>query len=385
MVGKPDARQLEDLARDAARSTEDLSPPEREKGLVVIAETCFAAGLETAGRSYLEQAAKNAVTGKPLLVLGDHYASKKLWDEAAERYGRAWEKERKEALPLFLQGWAMVQNGAVKEGKRRMDLAHWVPLGDEAQRESFGEELKKRGHAEAARREFELLLRTSKPGSFPTGEALRQLGIAAMTARQYADAAEYHQRSTLRVMRPFVRFSDMSAYVTVPHFLHRVRARALAEAGQLDEARKEADICLELEPANADLAVLLVGKLEKSDRKKDADELFEKTRGFLAKLIEDHPESAWGHNGLAWLCAGCRRQLDTALQHSRKAVKLTPDSAGYLDTLAETYFQRGEKEKAIELMKKCVALDGKKAYFRKQLKRFEAGDRAAELPPEDED
>ncbi len=44
------------------------------------------------------------------------------------------------------------------------------------------------------------------------------------------------------------------------------------------------------------------------------------------------------------------------------------------------HFQRGEKDKALELMKKCVELEPQTEYFRKQLKRFEAGDPAAEVP-----
>jgi hypothetical protein len=35
---------------------------------------------------------------------------------------------------------------------------------------------------------------------------------------------------------------------------------------------------------------------------------------------------------LAWLSARCRRQLDKALTHAKKAVALDPKSVAYLDT-----------------------------------------------------
>jgi hypothetical protein len=48
--------------------------------------------------------------------------------------------------------------------------------------------------------------------------------------------------------------------------------------------------------------------------------------------------------------------------------------------LAEVHFQRGDQAKAVELEKKCIALEPKAEIFRKQLKRMEAGDRDAPVP-----
>ncbi len=76
----------------------------------------------------------------------------------------------------------------------------------------------------------------------------------------------------------------------------------------------------------------------------------------------------------------CRRELDAALDHATQATKLAPDNPGFLDTLAEVYFQGGDKDKAIAAIKKSIKLDTKKTYFTRQLKRFEAGDPMAELP-----
>src|SRR5262249_6447737 len=103
------------------------------------------------------------------------------------------------------------------------------------------------------------------------------------------------------------------------------------------------------------------------------------------KICKDYPGSATHHNNLAWMCACCRRELDKGLEHAAQAVKLSPDNAGYLDTLAEVHFQRGDKDKAVELMKKCLALDGGRAYYRKQLQRFEAGNRTADIPSVNDD
>jgi Flp pilus assembly protein TadD len=83
------------------------------------------------------------------------------------------------------------------------------------------------------------------------------------------------------------------------------------------------------------------------------------------------------------LSACCGRNLDGALEHARKAVELAPDNAGYIDTLAEVYFQRGDKDKAVAAQRKAVELDPKKSYNRKKLARIEAGDPSKPRPPED--
>jgi len=76
------------------------------------------------------------------------------------------------------------------------------------------------------------------------------------------------------------------------------------------------------------------------------------------------------HNQLAWAAAKCRRELDEALKHARRAVELEPDNTASLDTLAETHYQRGEYEKAIETINKCMELEPKDPHHAAQLERF---------------
>ena len=83
---------------------------------------------------------------------------------------------------------------------------------------------------------------------------------------------------------------------------------------------------------------------------------------------------------MAWLMVRCHQPLDEALRHARRAVELEPENSGFLDTLAEIHFQRGDQEKAVAAMERCKQLRPGYSYFRKQLLRFKAGDKSAELP-----
>jgi tetratricopeptide (TPR) repeat protein len=378
--GRTTGKDLEALLGGAEELTAKQEPANREEWLLVLADTCRAARLEPAAGGYLEKAA--ALPGfhpQALIRQGDFLAGKGLWEQAAERYGLAWE-HRRQPLSLYLKGWAQTQAGAAAEGRKLMDLAHWVPLGNDYQRQEFADALAKRGWDADAQRERELLFRTSGPASFAAGEALRDVAVGAMAHKDYLKAADCQERALLRCFQPNTGFVEDQAYVVVPHYIHRLRARGLVAAGRLDEGRRELAVCEALRPGNLDLPLQLVPELEKRGLKKDADGLFERALDAGRRLCTDYPRSAWAHNNLAWLCARCRRNLDDGLEHASKAVELSPDKAASLDTLAEVYFQRGDQGKAIELMKKCITLEPGSTYFPRQLKRLEAGDRSSDLP-----
>ena len=108
----------------ATTTTATLNPSEREKNLLAFAEAAFAAKLDALGKNYLEKAAGVPGGSAPsLLRLADYLADRKQWEQAAERYGQAWEKDRKDPLPLYLRGRAVVQAGRKEEGDKLMDLA----------------------------------------------------------------------------------------------------------------------------------------------------------------------------------------------------------------------------------------------------------------------
>jgi tetratricopeptide (TPR) repeat protein len=384
MDRKVAAKELAALAEEA-QTKQGLKPEEREPLLLALAEVALASGQEELGRDCLERAAALSMSAAPLLRLGDDLAARKEWAAAAERYAAAWSRDPRDPLPLFLRGHALAQAGQEKEGKRWQETAHLLPLGNEPVRHTFAEALTERGHGEAARRERDLLLKISAPGSFYAGEALRQTAIDAFRRGEPLKSADLHGRAMLRCLDVRISFHASGAYVGVPHFVHRQRARGLVAEGRLDEARGEIETCEALLPGDAELPVAVVPELDRQGQKKEADELFARTLGRYEKLCEEYPHSAQLHNSLAWLCAACRRNLDAGLEHARKAVELAPESAGYHDTLGEVYFQRGDREEALAAARKSVELAPKNAYFRKQLKRIEAGDPKADLPPSSEE
>ena len=380
LAGKIKGKELQTLIADAERDAPSRRPEEAGRWLQALAEAALAVGDEKLAKDYFARASDAASSPAALVRWGDFLAGKKRWREAAEAYADGWHRDRRQPLALFLRGWALTQMGQKKQGEALMEQSHWLPLGDDLLRTEFARELLVRGQPDHARRECGLVLTVCPPGSFRAGEAHRLSGLLALKEKKYLEAAAQHEQAVLRVLRAYVNFIDPTAYVGVPHLIHRLRAAGLVAAGKVAEARKDVDFCLASLPANPEIATQLVPALEKAGHKKEADALYGRLHAFKEKLCKEYPQSAALRNSAAWLCATCRRDLGEAQKHAEKAVQLEPGLPGYRDTLAEVLFQRGQKAQAIAHIKKCIELDPKREYYRKQLKRFEAGNPGTEIP-----
>ncbi len=118
----------------------------------------------------------------------------------------------------------------------------------------------------------------------------------------------------------------------------------------------------------------------------EAETKYEKCEDAFAEAIEREPQNASNYNNLAWYYATHDKELDKGIELAKKAVALAPDSPEYLDTLAELYYLKGDREAAIREIRK--ALDLKPAhtlYYQKQLKKFQKESDDGEAKRVDED
>jgi Flp pilus assembly protein TadD len=156
----------------------------------------------------------------------------------------------------------------------------------------------------------------------------------------------------------------------MPALIHRARAQGLLRAGDVAGGLREGELAMRYSPSDSDSVIAVVAELDRLGKKSEAEAFYQKYSSPYRALCEAHPNSAQAHNQLAWTKAKCRRELGDALVHAKRAVELDGKNTACIDTLAETYFQRGEITNAIEQMNRCVELEPAEKRHQQQLERF---------------
>ncbi len=95
----------------------------------------------------------------------------------------------------------------------------------------------------------------------------------------------------------------------------------------------------------------------------------------LVKVLTMPDASAEMLNSLAWFTATNDIYLPEALQAAMRATSISPEDSNILDTLAEVNFRVGNRDRAITVIKRAIALTPDSEYLQEQLARFEAGKR----------
>lgn len=88
---------------------------------------------------------------------------------------------------------------------------------------------------------------------------------------------------------------------------------------------------------------------------KTYDRWFEQSYAHIEAACADFPRSHNSHNTAAWLAARAVRKLDEAHAHAEQALQVRPHQGAYLDTMAEVWFSRGDRQKALMWSQKAIA------------------------------
>ena len=341
---------------------------EAEKALLAAAELTKD-GIDVSGpRSWVFGTSDSS---RPWVELGDFLFDRDRFHDAAAKLEAGFLRFPDQPLLLFLSGKALVKAGNEKEGRRRMDVSHWISLGNERVRGRFLEELIRRGEGKAAKRETEMLLRACWSRDHYFGNVMNQAARACVLNKDFATAELCVQRSLLVLMKtPELYFVEASAYLGVPHDMMVFRARSLLAAGKVDEAMSQARAVLKVTPGHVELANGMVPELAKLGRKIEADELFQSVWGAYQKMLADNPDSPAARGALAALAAHCRRELDAGLKYAKEAAAADPLSQSYREMVAELNFRRGDRDAALAVMAKLADESPRSRLYKRQLARY---------------
>jgi tetratricopeptide (TPR) repeat protein len=349
--------------------------------LMYAGELCVIHGRkQQAAVNFLKYFDQSPPSGMALRI-ADLFKEAKNWNEATRFYRRAWEVDPSSAGPaaLFLHGYALKQAGYKDQGEKPMQRASMIPLGDVAARSRLAKMLHERGLKEEAARQWDMILQLGSHSAWEGGQATAVMDASRLTGDRLAvsdpeRAADHWQRMALYQLKSNYFMLETTGYAHSMFLIHKSRARGLLKRGKVEEALREVWLCHAAAPGDTTAAIDLVPLLDKAGRKDEADKLFSTIYLIDEEVCRLFPGASEYHNDMAWMCANCKRRLDDALVHARRAVELDPQRAAFVDTLAFLHFCRGEKDDAIALARKCIELEPDNEHFKRQLERFQKGE-----------
>lgn len=325
------------------------------QGLGWLAQSCLRYGYRSEAIDFLTRLADQSRSSAINMQLGVILFADKRWSEAAERFGLAFDQDSSQSAARFMKGFALKRAGHERAGEREVELARLMLLGDSKNHSVVAGTLSGAGLVKEAAEEWQLCVRLVDCASVDACNANQSLGYAALRMKDYASAASYWNRCALTIANFLV--VEPGALIRFNHVIHSARARGLIEAGKIDDAIAEAARAFEAMPGDVEMPLILVPMLEAAGRADAAGEMFERTYQFYRGVLQRYPKSSWHLNSAAWLAASCHRRLDEALELAQQAVALAPERWAYTDTLAEVYFQQGDRQQAVHWAKKSIALE----------------------------
>jgi hypothetical protein len=370
---------LEQFAAQAAAGVPALPPAQQVARLLAVAELAVVRKEKNLALVYLEKCAEVAgapVNVTPLQWIGDLLAEDESWSAAAAAYGRAWNRDKTLALPLYLRGRALVKAGDKEEGERLQRLASLLPLADPVRRRQLAEDLAQRGLTKEASQQRELVVRFGAAGTWAGNDdwhfrdAARLIGDSVETTDPFRSAVLW-QRVLFGVIRANSFYHERGDYARMFYAVHKSRARGLLGASKPTEALSELALATAARPGDIPMVEQLTPFLIAAGQKEAAEKLFADAFTAYEEICREFPQSAKYRNELAWLAARNDRRLDDALAHAQEAVRLRPDALNHVDTLAEVHFRRGDRDKAKELAKQNLMKEPNNKHFQEQLRRFE--------------
>lgn len=356
----------------AASDATVLEPHQVSGYLTGLANTCIKRGHDDLALQVLEPVREQSFA---LQTRARQLGRQGRHREAAEIWLQAWEADRGQMVCLYLSGHALVQAGEVEEGEGRKTRASMSAMQSRV-RHQMAWALYREGLAADAAEQWELVSRTAPMDHWEWNDAVRMLGDLAQERNEPEAAADFWEQSMLTNLRSHSSFNQFEYYLRLPCIIRTQRAVAAAAEGDCNAAAAEAERALDIVPGQASVAEELVPQLQKQQCGEAADVLFARVREHYQARMAEFPDSPELHNDLAWLYARCHRNLGDALAHARRAVERRPDNPGYVDTLAEVHFHLGDRDEAVRLSERSVALAPDRAIHQKQLERF----RSAPLP-----
>lgn len=305
------------------------------------------------------------------------FTDRQAWhmlDELQHRFG---DRIDRDAILLYRLASARERQGKPEQAEESVLKALALYGDDPARHYQVARVLTAMAMRRYAIRELEKVVDAGPP------EAMHVLESRVLLAEAYYDRGDnLAAAESLRLALEAVEKAPAQARVAEtlrmrdpPSMKARMYYCEAMEAAKTDPAKAKEKLVAAIDADETDLDVLIA--LHHQEGLSDAER--QRVRGLIVKaaelqrmVIRESSRDATPYNQLAWLLANTDGDRQEALDCSLKSLELSPNEAGYLDTLAHCYFALGDYDNAVKTQEKAVALDPESGLLARALERFRA-------------
>ena len=226
------------------------------------------------------------------------------------------------------------------------------------------------------------LLISNPPTDWYWQSATSYFAKHARRNKQWRVAAAFSEVDALQYIKGRSTFINPVTYIRKRFIADLYRGLALLEEGDKEKAMKLFRGSFEMLNGDGILADDYFPLLREAGVIEEHDRNFKIVYQRLKDSIKSYPKAHNTYNSAAWMASRASRDLDDALEKIRTALSMRPKQAAYLDTMAEVWFAKKNREKAVEWSRKAVQDSFHGGYstsesgvgLREQFDRFRTGD-----------
>jgi len=286
--------------------------------------------------------------------LAAYYGYVSDWESSIATLKEILEKEPTNVRYLAHYGSALIRAGRGEEARRPLDAVETFSLDEPIRLLRLAIDVQRSGALAEAEGYWRKLVGTGSPADWYWQTAASYFSKHARHNKQWRVAAAFAEVDAMQYLKGRSTFINPVSFIRKRFIADLYRALALHQEGNTEEAMKLFRSSFEILNGDGILADDYFPLLREAGLVEEHDRNFRIVYQRLGASIEAYPRAHNTYNSAAWMASRACRELPDALKKIEKALSMRPRQAAYLDTMAEVWFARRDREKAVEWSRRAV-------------------------------
>ena len=312
--------------------------------------------------------------------LADYYGYISEWEKAIASLERILDEEPTNLNYLALYGGTLLRAGRDEDARKPLAEVEMFAMDEPLRLMRLALDVERTGAVDAARNYWRLLLMTNGPGDLYWQSSASYYAKHARLQKKWRVAAAFAEVDAMQYLKGRSTYINPVSFIRKRFIADLYRGLALHSEGNLAEAQKLFRSSFEILNGDGILADDYFPLLREAGVIEEHDRNFKIVYERFNESIKAYPKAHNTYNSAAWMASRANRELEDAHEKIRKAVEMRPMQAAYLDTMAEVWFAKRDREKAVEWSRKAVedsfhggSSSAAGVGLREQFDRFQSG------------